>query len=279
MKVIIVGAGIGGLSAAIALHQAGCEVSLYERAPKLMEVGAGISVWSNAFYALDQIGVGEDIRSASLAVARTEIRVNCGNRIAGAFDAKAVEKNLNTIPLVGLIHRAELVERLANYLPQQSIRYAAECVDVSQSGGQVSVHFRDGSSDSADVHVGADGIRSIVRCKMFGEEPVRYSGYTCFRGICARPALIEPGYLAEWWGMGKRVGITTLLNDRVYWWATLNAPANWKADDAASELRRQFSGWADPLPEIFDSTLESAVIQNDIIDRPPTKRGAKAASC
>ncbi len=271
MKAIVVGCGIGGLTAAIAMRQAGHEVCLYERAPQLTEVGAGISLWANAFHALDLIGVGDAIRASSLGMVKSELRVKDGHQVVGSFDARQIEQSMDTQPLLAIIHRAVLVDQLASRLPKDSLFFGRECVGIVPSSGPIEVRFADGSSDSADLVIGADGIRSVVRKEIFGSEPVRYSGYTCFRGMCARPESVSAGYIAEWWGRGKRVGITTMRNDQVYWWATLNSAPNRHREQAASELATQFRSWADPWPQILRSTPDEAILQNDIIDRKPTR--------
>jgi 2-polyprenyl-6-methoxyphenol hydroxylase-like FAD-dependent oxidoreductase len=275
MKAIIVGSGIGGLTVANALYRAGHEVRLFERAPELTEVGAGISLWANALYALDALGIGQSIHAACQPLTKSEMRVERGHRIAGAFSALDFERAVDFKPIVGMIHRAELVGLLASHLPSDILRYGAECVDIAQSEDRVSIRLADGSSDSGDVLIGADGIRSIVRSKLLGEQPVRYSGYTCYRGVCPRPTSIPAGYMGEWWGRGQRVGITTLKGDRIYWWATNNSPANVRHDNIAATVRVLYRDWADPVPELLASTPEHAFLHNDIVDRPPNPRWSK----
>lgn len=137
------------------------------------------------------------------------------------------------------------------------------------------MRFANGHTDEADVVVGADGIHSVVRAAVLGPEVPRYSGYTCWRGICQRPASIEPGYVAEWWGRGKRVGITTLPDDRVYWWATKNAPPNGREADDRAFLIAEFRDWAEPAPTLFATTPADRIFRNDILDRPPARKWSK----
>ena len=81
---------------------------------------------------------------------------------------------------------------------------------------------------------------------------------------------LAPGYAGEWWGRGRRFGITPLPGDRVYWWATKNKPAGWRAGDERGYVAEAFRGWADPAPELLAATPSGAVLRNDIVDRPPT---------
>jgi 2-polyprenyl-6-methoxyphenol hydroxylase-like FAD-dependent oxidoreductase len=105
--------------------------------------------------------------------------------------------------------------------------------------------------------------------------PPRYSGYTCFRGVTTMPEGIQPGYLGEWWGRGRRFGITTLQAGRVYWWATVNVPQASPVAHSRDWLLKAFSEWAAPVPELIASTPESAFLQNDIIDRKPDRQWFK----
>jgi 2-polyprenyl-6-methoxyphenol hydroxylase-like FAD-dependent oxidoreductase len=274
MRAIVVGSGIGGLTAAIALRRVGIDVTVYERAPALGEVGAGISLWANALRALDRIGAGDAVRAAALALQYSEFRVRAGHRVTVAYPAAALEARLGFAPLVAMIHRADLVGALAGCLPAGVARYGFECVGVDLRGDRAAVRFANGHVDEADVVVGADGIRSAVRAALLGPEEPRYAGYTCWRGVCARPAALSAGYVGEWWGRGRRFGITTLPGDRVYWFATQNATAGGRAGDERAHLAGEFAGWADPVPELIATTPPEKVLRNDIVDRTPDPRWA-----
>lgn len=275
MRVIVIGSGIAGLSAAIALRKIGLDVSVYERAPELREVGAGISLWANALRALDSFGAGDAVRAVSLAMTVSEMRAHDGRRIQLTMPAKQFEDQFKVRPFVAMVHRAELVSVLASFLPSGVARYGFECVDVEQKGERVAVRFANGHADEADLVIGADGLKSAVRAAIFGNEEPRYAGHTCWRGVCPRPASVQPGYLGEWWGRGKRFGITTLPGDRVYWFAGYNSPPNQYAADERAEVAKHFEGWADPVPVLIAATEPSRVLRNDILDRPPTKVWSK----
>ncbi len=271
MRVIVIGSGIAGLSLALALRRVEIDVTVYERAPQLTEVGAGISLWANAFNALDYIGVGAAVRAASLPVNLSEFRTRNGHKIAGSFLTASLERQLKTTPFLAMIHRAELVALLSSYLPAETAHYGFECVGAETQGSRAVVRFKNGHCDEADLVIGADGIRSAIRTTLFGATQPRYSGYTCWRGVCSRAPAVAPGYLAEWWGRGRRFGITTLPGDRVYWWATKNEPAGGSAEDERTAVTAAFQGWADPVTEIIAATPAAAVLRNDILDRPPTR--------
>ena len=275
MRVIVIGSGIGGLCCAIALRKIGLEVTLYERAPELREVGAGIMIWANGMHALDALGVGESVRNIVLPARRVTLAVEDGRRLQMTADARRFEQKLGYSPFVGLMHRAELVQTLAAQLAPGVAVYGYECVGVEPRGPRVGVGFANGHTDEADLVIGADGIRSKVRQAIFGPSPLRYAGYTCWRGICPRPAEIQLGDLLLWTGRGAQVGINTLTNDRVYWFATRNAPAGGAEANEHAAALELFRDWAAPLPELIASTPADRVIRGDIIDRPPSRPWSK----
>jgi 2-polyprenyl-6-methoxyphenol hydroxylase-like FAD-dependent oxidoreductase len=275
MRVIVIGSGIGGLTAAIGLRKVGFDVTVYERAPELREVGAGISLWANAVRALDYLGAGDAVRAVSLGMTRGEFRTRNGYRTPLAYSAEQFEKKFDITPFVCMTHRADLVRVLAGCLPAGVARYGFECVGVEEKGGRAAARFKNGHADEADVVIGADGINSAVRAALFGPEPPRYSGYTCWRGVCPRPAALDAGYVGEWWGRGRRFGITTLPGDRVYWFAVQNAPQGQRVADDRAALTELFRGWAAPVPELVATTPADHVIHSDIIDRPPRRPWSK----
>jgi 2-polyprenyl-6-methoxyphenol hydroxylase-like FAD-dependent oxidoreductase len=274
MRAIVIGSGIGGLSCAIGLRKIGWDVALYERAPELREVGAGIMIWANGMRAFDALGVGESIRAITQPGVRITLAVRNGRRLQLAAEAGRFEKALGYSPFVGFIHRAELVGTLASHLPSGMARYGHECTGVELRERRVAVRFANGHADEADLLVGADGIRSAVRAALFGAPVLRYAGYTCWRGVCPRPAAIRPGDVLLWTGRGAQVGINTLTRDRVYWFATKNAPADGRSEDECAAALHLFRDWAEPLPELI-ATSGKQVIRADIIDRPPSRPWAK----
>src|SRR4051812_33074361 len=162
VRVIIIGSGIGGLSAAIGLRRVGIEVTVYERAPELREVGAGISLWANALRALDYLGAGDAIRAAALALDQSELRADKGRLIQARFSGNAMAAKVGVSPFVAMIHRAELIGALAGLVPDAG-RYGFECVSVQQQGQRVATRFANSHTDEADAVIGADGIKSTVR--------------------------------------------------------------------------------------------------------------------
>jgi 2-polyprenyl-6-methoxyphenol hydroxylase-like FAD-dependent oxidoreductase len=273
MRAIIIGGGIGGLTAAIALRWAGIEAAVYERAPEPREVGAGISVWSNALAALRTIDALGPVLARGEVVRLAEVRSWRG-RVLQSSSAAAMDPGQG-VPVILMIHRAELLEALLEQLPAGVVRFGHECTGASEDGAGAHATFAPGAETGraeGDLLIGADGISSAVRRSLRGREPHRYSGYTCWRGVAVVPeSLVAAGYVAECWGRGARFGITRIGQGRIYWWATRNTPEGGRDGDTHADLRRIFGAWAEPVPSIIGLTPAGAIIRNDIVDRPPIR--------
>jgi 2-polyprenyl-6-methoxyphenol hydroxylase-like FAD-dependent oxidoreductase len=254
MRVLVIGGGIGGLATTIALRQRGIETVVCERAGALREVGAGITLWSNAIRCLRELGVATEIIALGAKLHRAEIRTSAG-RVLSATDVDPLAAKIGE-PCV-MLHRAELLAALASKVPD--LKLGAECVAIDDEGAR----FADGHVERADVIVGADGIHSVVRKQLFPAVVPRYSGYTGWRGIV--PFADVDGVALEWWGRGRRFGIVPIGGGRVYWFAT----ANQLAGVQHTRLRELFGDWQAPVPEIVGRM--TAVLQNDIYDLPPTR--------
>jgi 2-polyprenyl-6-methoxyphenol hydroxylase-like FAD-dependent oxidoreductase len=269
MKAIIIGGGIGGLTAAVALQNAGIEAITYERAPALCEVGAGISLWANAIHALEELGLGEKLRAAVLSDQHGGLRTWRGATLsAPPPDALAKRSGI----AMALMHRADLLALLASEVGAQRVHLDYECTDFSQDAAGVTARFANGETARGDVLIGADGLRSVVRAQMFGDAPPRYAGYTAWRAVVrnAHPQIV-PG---ESWGRGRRFGIFPMSDGRVYWYATNNAPAGQRDPDghAKENLMRLFRGWHEPVEALIDASDEQSILRNDIYDRDPLPR-------
>jgi len=265
MKVIIIGAGIAGLTTAIALRRAGIEVEIYEKVSELREVGAGISLWANAIRALDYLGLGSAIRDRSVSYSRTAILRSDGQVI--------VESPLEKmVALFGsamiVLHRADLLAILSAPV-KDAIRFDHECIGFHQENNAVVVRFVNGAEARGDVLAGADGIHSIVRSKLHPNESIRYAGYTAWRCVTKfDSAGITTG---ETWGPGRRFGVVPMWGGLVYWFATRNAPPG-QTDlpgQAKQNLLELFRGWHHPIPALISASEESVILRNDIVDRDP----------
>jgi 2-polyprenyl-6-methoxyphenol hydroxylase-like FAD-dependent oxidoreductase len=264
MRVVIVGGGIGGLAAALALAREGFEPAVYEQAPELLEVGAGIAVWPNAFRVLERLGLGAAVlaRAGRINEARWMGR---DGRLYKRFpfpDSGA--------PAVAL-RRADLQSALRGALPEGALRLGKTFVGFDAEGNELRVRFDDGSEAACDLLVGADGLHSRVRAQMFGGGPPVYRGYNVWRGVARlEHAALPRGTALEVYGVGRRFGVGPLGLGRTGWWATANetegtaeAPA-----EHARKLSRLFEGWPPPVPELIDATPSENILRNAAYDRP-----------
>jgi 2-polyprenyl-6-methoxyphenol hydroxylase-like FAD-dependent oxidoreductase len=176
-------------------------------------------------------------------------------------------------PSVG-IPRADLLRLLAGSVDPESIHVDAHCVGFRTEQGQVIVHFADGHEQQTELLVGADGLYSMIREQLLGQQPPRYSGYTCWRGVVLfEDRHVSPGISSETWGRGRRFGMLPIGNGRVYWYATLNCPAGEqdRPGEQKARLSRLFGGWRHPIGRLIEATEEEAILRNDLFDRRPVR--------
>ncbi len=258
---VVVGGGIGGLTAAIALRLVGWDVTVLEQAERIEPAGAGISLFANAQSALGVLGVLEAARTAGNAqpMANVGLREPSGRWLT-RLDQDAV-------PPLLVLHRADLHGVLLGALPEGSVRTGQRVMDVddSHAGPNLSVSSAAGASIlAADLVVGADGLHSVVRAGMFPDQPgPRYAGYSSWRGVTAEPVALPEGG-GETWGRGQRFGLVPMAGDRVYWFATGNDPEGRTFPSEHAEVRRRFCRWHRPIADVIDATPAEAVLHHDI---------------
>ncbi len=260
MRVVVVGAGIGGLGAAVALRRVGIEALVVERATSICEVGAGLSLWSNAIQALRALGLEDKTVASASVIHRTVIQTRKG-RFLATTEIGELSKRAGA-PCI-CIHRGVLQKTLLETLPLGSVRTGALCAGFEDSA----VVLRSGERIGADVVIGADGISSVIRQQLHGTRPTRYAGCTCWRGIRdAVPGLPKDSALLAVGG-GSQFGVWPCGPGKIYWFLTKNVPPG-TVQSKMSALAA-CCDWAAPVPEIVAGTPENAILQNDIIDRPP----------
>ncbi|MFE9613571.1 FAD-dependent monooxygenase [Streptomyces sp. NPDC006012] len=262
-RAVVVGGGIGGLTAATALHQQGWQVTVLERAACLEPVGAAISLAPNALRALDVIGIGDRIRDlAAWQDGGGGLRTPRG-RWLSRTDAVAVAARFGG-PVV-LLHRATLVATLAALLPPGAVRTAADAVltDPGDTGRPARVAAA-GQEWEADLVVGADGISSAVRGALFPAHPGPvYAGFTTWRLVIPVPGCAFAPH--ETWGRGRIWGTQPLKDGRVYAYAAATVPAGGHApDDEQAELVRRFGDWHDPIPAVLAAARPADVLRHDV---------------
>ncbi|MFJ9042492.1 FAD-dependent monooxygenase [Streptomyces sp. NPDC102347] len=270
-RAIVIGGGIGGLTAAAALRLRGLRVTVLERAATLRPVGAAISLAPNALRGLDVIGLGDDIRALAAWQGDGGLRAPGGRWLSRTGAAAAAERFGG--PLV-LLHRATLVDHLAGRLPDGTVRTGtpARLLDPGvpgDPGRPARVSTSDGELE-ADLVVAADGIHSAVRRVLFPGHPgVVYSGFTTWRTVIPLPGVTFSSH--ETWGRGRIWGTHPLKDGRVYAYAAAVRPPGERApDDERAALLRLFGDWHTPVPELLTAVRPEDVLRHDVhhIDRP-----------
>src|SRR4051812_12139007 len=221
-RVSVIGGGIGGLSAAIAFRQIGLDVKVYEQAPALGEVGAGITLWPNAIRVLRKLNLADQVVEKGSVIHRAAFLTWNGKMLSSSNQDEL--NNFAGEPTVA-IHRADLHRILVQALPPETLIQNSYCRAVAESGHAVRAEFDDGHEETADLVVAADGIHSAIRKQLFPAAELRYAGYSAWRGIAHTSRELAQGITSESLGCGSRFGIVPIDTNRVYWFATANSPA------------------------------------------------------
>lgn len=247
---VVVGAGVGGVAAAVALQQVGWRVIILERASTIGEVGAGLSLWPSTLAVLGQLGVRGVEQDAELGT--FVMRLASGRWIIRGTSLGARS------PI--LIHRAQLHDRITDQFgPGITLRTGFSVTDVEQGAAGATVRGV-GEEVRADLVVAADGIRSTVRGVLHPRyQGAIYAGYTSYRGLAEVETDVSGG---ETWGRGRRFGFARLVDGRIYWYAAANQPAH--HEDDLSDVRAAFGDWHSPIPDILAATTH--LLQHDIHD-------------
>ncbi|MEU9195553.1 FAD-dependent monooxygenase [Streptomyces hundungensis] len=259
---VVVGGGIGGLTAAAALTRRGWRVTVLERAEELKPVGAGIALAPNGLRALDVIGLGDPIRALAAWQGEGGLRTPSGRWLSRTDPQAAMDAFGD--PVV-LLHRATLTATLAGALAEGTLRTrsAAELIDPGAADRPAVVRTADGDIE-AELVVGADGIHSALRKTLFpAHAGTTYSGFTTWRLVVPDPG--RPFAPHETWGPGRIWGTQPMKDGRIYAYAAARTPqGGHAADGEPAELRRLFATWHDPIPAILEAAGDGPVLRNDV---------------
>jgi salicylate hydroxylase len=268
LRVAIVGGGIGGLSAAVALHQMGAQVRVYEQARQLSEVGAGVGLHRNSQRVLDRLGLGQKVDRRAARLSEFHLFTNDGTVVSHeTYDEGAAQLGL---------HRADLVAVLAAALPTGFVHTGYRCVQFTQYDGSAVVGFDNGVSVNADVVVAADGIHSgLQRYVVEPTDPV-FSGVVAYRGLIPAARLPEwPQGLVTWGGDGKHliaypVRAGELINFVGFVPADEQMRESWSAPGDPAILAAAFADWT-PQARRLLSRVETT-LKWGLYDREPLPR-------
>ncbi len=266
---MIVGGGIGGLSAAIALQRAGFAVTVFEESPGLYEVGAGVGLQLGAVKALKRMGMLEVILDAGSEPLEA---LELTNWRTGKLLAKMPQGEVGADHgLFGInIHRGDLLAALAT-AAGDVVELNSRLAGFEQDDDGVTVRFEDGREERGAVLVGADGLHSTVRAKLHKSIELRYSGYTVWRSMPSFPGHgISDRYPQQAVGPGGGFGLHP-EGERVYWFGSMVRPEG-QVDSPAGrkqDVLDAFKGWYSPIPELIEATPDKEISRRDIFDLKP----------
>jgi salicylate hydroxylase len=250
LRVAVIGAGLGGLTAAIALRHFGCEVTVLEQAPQLGEVGAGVQLSPNAVKVLRALGLEQRALDLCFEPARHVIRSWRSGREVSATPLRGALTDAYGAGYFGF-HRADLHAILADAVPPGTVRLGMRCVRVVNDENIARVTLEDQSTLDFDVVLGADGIHSVVRESLFGPESPRFTGHVCWRGLVPASALgdtpVAPD-MTVWFGPKAHiVHYYVRRGELVNWIATYEADdwksESWRVQGRREEVMERFAGW------------------------------------
>ncbi|CAN5153215.1 FAD-dependent oxidoreductase [soil metagenome] len=267
---VVVGAGIAGLATAVGLQRRGHRVSVLEERDDTSS-GAGISMWPNALAALDELGLGDRVRSAGGRVTAGAMRWRDGSWLRRPSPHRLV-KALGE-PLV-VVRRAVLSDILAGALEPGTVRYGTAVTALTATASGVRLTLSDNSDLWVAAVVGADGTHSVVARHLNGGLSNHYAGYTAWRGVAEYS--LDPALAGETLAVGAEVGHVPLGDNLTYWFATERVREGQHAPcGELSYLRDKFAQWADPVPAILAATPPHDVLRNDLHDRAPARQWAR----
>jgi salicylate hydroxylase len=275
LQIGIVGGGVGGLAAAIALKAQGHQVTVFEQARGFSRIGADINLTPNVVRALDGLGAGEAIRRTG---ARPTFRISrdwdSGKETSRLGMGDVAEQQYGAPQIT--IHRADILAALAEQFPLSQIQFGKRLRTLAQTDQGVTLSFEDGSEARFDAVIGADGIHSRVRSALFGEEKPRFTGVVSFRSVVPTERVKDVPEIeafTKWWGPNPQSQIVTFpLNQgrETFIFATTGQESwteeSWTSEGDVNELRsfyRDFHPDARALLDACDSTLKSALYERE----------------
>ena len=291
-RVLVVGAGLGGLVAALALRREGFQVDVYEQTAVLGEVGAGLSLSLGAQDALSEVGVLDAVRSkASVTRHLARLHYKTGQLLSGAVDdsdGTSADPPGATVPTGLQIHRADLHEILLSAVRAcgAGIHLNRRYVHCSEREAGVAAHFSDGSQAVGDVLIGADGLRSEVRAELWGREEPRWTGQVAFRSVLptrlVAPLLGAGGRAAVYYGPGRTFNRYTLRRGAILNCVGIARTDSWEGEGwttpaSRDELSALYEGWHGDLCELIDRLPDGSLMKWALFDREPLSRWRQGA--
>lgn len=280
MKIAIIGAGIGGLTTALAFEKLGIDYQVFEKAPEIKPVGAGIWLAPNALQVYDWLELYGKIKNKGNYIDRITIGNQNISPLLDMQQQRVKEKfGYTTIS----IHRADLLQVLLDKIPVDKIALGKSFQKYeSDKPDKISVFFEDQSSYEADLIIGADGIQSKVRKQLFPESKTRYSGQTCWRGVSDYDLVGDFKHRGvELWGKQIRFGFTKITAHKVYWFAVALSKENQEdtPNTSKEKLLTSYANFHPLVGKLIQATRTNNIMRNDISDLVPLKKWSHNRIC
>lgn len=254
MNVVIIGAGMGGLTTGIALKKFGHQVRIFEQTEKILPVGAAISLWSNGVKCLNYLGLTEKI--AQLGGQMDDLAYVDGltGDVMTQFSLLPLIEEVGQRPYP--VARADLQNMLMDEFGRDQIYLGKKMVSLEDKADYVEVHFADGSSTQADLLIGADGTHSLTRTYVLGQQVQRrYAGYVNWNGLVEISEDLAP---AQQWttyvGEGKRASLMPVADGKFYFFLDVPLPAGLdnNRDEYKKLLKQYFVDWCQPVQQLIE---------------------------
>lgn len=274
MKAIVIGAGIGGLSAAVALKQSGIDCDVYEAVKEIKPVGAAISVWPNGVKCMAHLGMGDIMETFGGPLRRMAYRDFRSGENMTQFSLAPLIERTGSRPCP--VSRAELQREMLDFWGRESVQFGKRVTRCEEDADGVTVWFTDGSSASGDLLIAADGSHSALRPWVLGFTPQRrYAGYVNWNGLVEIDEALAPG--DQWTtfvGEGKRVSLMPVSAGRFYFFFDVPLPAGLAEDrdTLRADLSRYFAGWAPPVQQLIATLDPQTTNRIEIHDIEPFSR-------
>ena len=270
---LVIGAGIGGMAAALALRRAGLDVSLFEQTIAQREVGAGIQISPNASRLLGRYGLGEAMAGVAVRPSAIVFRRWQDGRVLGREELGDTIESQYRAPYYHF-HRADLINLLAEAFGRGNIELGRRLVDIEQDESGVTAHFQDGTSARGDLLIGADGIHSRTRERLFGEEKPRFSGQIAYRGLAPAERVAHLGLpldVTNWVGPGGHFVHYYVSTGRFLNFVAVSEEATWTREQwsdrgSIADAAKNYRGWHPQIATILtavDETFKWALFDRD----------------
>lgn len=263
-KIIIIGGGIGGLMTTIALNKKGIASSIFEKTKSFDINGAGLALWANATSVLDKFGLLNNLLANGNVLNEIKTSTSNGNHL-NIVRLKKLEDKFH-FPSIVLL-RQDLQKELSNAIPATQIQFNKQCIKIGKDSKNVTIHFSDGTYETANAVIFADGIHSIARKKIFNFPPLKYAGRISWRGVAQFSSTIFPSSTNfEIFGNGKRIGIFPLPNNHAYWYAAVNMTKeeSTKQKRTIDCVLSHFKDWVEPVNTLIKNTSEERLTLTNI---------------